>query len=203
MGRAIQAIMAQAPPMMEKYKADLAARGLGFTAGRPRRRRRLRCRAPQPAGERRPGRRCRGDAARPGDGDGRRLPGDRLRRVGPAPRGDMGMSLEAYAVAAKAVGWANGDDALIERVCAALGVSRADYDQAGAHWTEVLKTDMPVATLYGQLFARGRRDPRRWSRRAKPARAVACGSWGSRRSRARPPAASQPPTTRAASRRGL
>ena len=30
MGRAIQAIMAQAPPMMEKYKADLAARGLGF-----------------------------------------------------------------------------------------------------------------------------------------------------------------------------
>jgi hypothetical protein len=65
----------------------------------------------------------------------------------------VGMSLPAYAVAAKAVGWANDDDDLIERVCAALGVTREDYDRAGAHWTEVLKTDMPVATLYGQLFA--------------------------------------------------
>ena len=35
----------------------------------------------------------------------------------------------------------------------ALGHTRADYDQASAHWTPMLKTDMAVATLYGQLFA--------------------------------------------------
>ena len=103
-----------------------------------------------------------------------------------------GMSLEAYAVAAKAVGWANGDDALIDRVCGALGVSRADYDQAGAHWTEVLKMDMPVATLYGQLYG------------------AACGATrqalvpGTRHlCRELATGLSQPPTTRAASRLGL
>ena len=64
----------------------------------------------------------------------------------------VGMSLEAYAVAAKAVGWANEDDALINRVVAALGQTRDDYDKAGDHWTPMLKMDMAVATLYGQLF---------------------------------------------------
>ena len=83
-------------------------------------------------------------------------------RDGPAAsRRSTACRLEAYAVAAKAVGWANGDDALIERVCGALGVSRADYDQAGTHWTEVLKTDMPVATLYGQLYGAAADLPRK------------------------------------------
>ena len=63
------------------------------------------------------------------------------------------MPLVAFAVAAKAVGWANEDDALIQRVEAALGHTREDYDKAGDHWTPVLKTDMAIATLYGQLFA--------------------------------------------------
>ena len=63
------------------------------------------------------------------------------------------MPLVAYAVAAKAVGWANEDDALIDRVVKALGHTREDYDKAGDHWTPMLKMDMAVATLYGQLFA--------------------------------------------------
>ena len=65
----------------------------------------------------------------------------------------VGMPLVAYAVAAKAVGWANEDDALVDRVVRALGHTREDYDKAGDHWTPMLKTDMAVATLYGQLFA--------------------------------------------------
>ena len=64
----------------------------------------------------------------------------------------VGMPLVTYAVAARAIGWANEDTALIERVLTALGHTRADYDQAVTHWTELLKTDMAVATLYGQLF---------------------------------------------------
>ena len=35
----------------------------------------------------------------------------------------------------------------------ALGHTREDYDKAGDHWTPMLKMDMAVATLYGQLFA--------------------------------------------------
>ena len=31
--------------------------------------------------------------------------------------------------------------------------AREDYDKAGDHWTPMLKADMAVATLYGQLFA--------------------------------------------------
>jgi hypothetical protein len=65
----------------------------------------------------------------------------------------IGMPLVAYAVAAKAIGWATEDPVLVDRVLKALGHTRADYDQAGAHWTPMLKTDMAVATLYGQLFA--------------------------------------------------
>jgi hypothetical protein len=64
-----------------------------------------------------------------------------------------GMPLVAYAVAARAIGWANDDTALVDRVVAALGYSHDDYVHAGEHWTALLKTDMAVAMLYGQLFA--------------------------------------------------
>jgi len=151
MGRAIQAIMAQAPPMIARYKADLAARGLGFTADDLAAVAASAAAHPNPPVSEDPA----ADAAAM-----QRAQEMAMAAVYPVTGFDpadprlapVGMSLEAYAVAAKAVGWANGDDALIERVCTALGVTRADYDQAGAHWTEVLKTDMPVATLYGQLF---------------------------------------------------
>jgi hypothetical protein len=65
----------------------------------------------------------------------------------------VGMPLVAYAVAARAIGWASEYAALVERVVGALGHTRADYDEAGAHWTPMLRQDMAVATLYGQLFA--------------------------------------------------
>jgi hypothetical protein len=65
----------------------------------------------------------------------------------------VGMPLVSYAVAARAIGWAGDDAALTDRVLTALGHTRADYDQAIAHWTELLKSDMAVATLYGQLFS--------------------------------------------------
>lgn len=151
MGRAIQAIMAQAPQLMATYKAGLAARGLGFTPDDLAAVAASAAAVPNPPASDDPA----ADAAAM-----QRAQEMAMAAVYPVTGFDpadarlapVGMSLEAYAVAAKAVGWANGDDALIERVCTALGVTRADYDQAGAHWTEVLKTDMPVATLYGQLF---------------------------------------------------
>lgn len=152
MGRAIQAIMAQAAPMIAACKADLAARGLGFTADDLAAVAAAAVAHPDPPVSDDPA----ADAAAM-----QRAQEMALAAVYPVTGFDpadprlaaVGMSLPAYALAAKAVGWANGDDALIERVCAALGVTRADYDRAGAHWTEVLKTDMPVATLYGQLYA--------------------------------------------------
>jgi hypothetical protein len=152
MGRAIQAIMAQAPPMIAAYKADVTARGLGFTADDLAAVAASAAAHPNPPVSDDPA----ADAAAM-----QRAQEMAMAAVYPVTGFDpadprlapVGMSLPAYAVAAKAVGWANDDDDLIERVCAALGVTREDYDRAGAHWTEVLKTDMPVATLYGQLFA--------------------------------------------------
>jgi hypothetical protein len=160
MGRAIQAIMAQAPQMMATYRAGLAARGLGFSADDLAAVAAAAAAHPHPPVSDDPA----ADAAAM-----QRAQELAMAAVYPVTGFDpsdprlagVGMSLEAYAVAAKAVGWANGDDALVERVCAALGVSRADYDQAGAHWTEVLKTDMPVATLYGQLYGAAAELPRK------------------------------------------
>jgi len=71
------------------------------------------------------------------------------------------MPLVAYAVAARAIGWASEDEALVERVLKALGHTREDYTQAGDHWTPMLTQDMAVATLYGQLFANSAELPRR------------------------------------------
>ena len=160
MGRAIQAVMAQAPTMMATYKAGLASRGLGFSADDLAAVAASATAHPNPPVSDDPA----ADAAAM-----QKAQEMAMAAVYPVTGFDtadprlapVGMSLEAYAVAAKAVGWANGDDALIERVCTALGVTRADYDQAGAHWTEVLKTDMPVATLYGQLFGAAADLPRK------------------------------------------
>lgn len=152
MGRAIQAIMAQAGAWVTQYKTDLAARGLGFSPddlaaiaaaavahpNPPA--------AADPAAEAAEMEQVKQAALTAEYPEGGFAPDDpRLTAVG--------MPLVAYAVAAKAVGWANEDDALIDRVAAALGYARTDYDAAGAHWTPMLKTDMAVATLYGQLFA--------------------------------------------------
>lgn len=156
MARAVQAIMAQAPTWIAAYKADLASRGLGFTADDLAAVTASATANPLPPGYT-PG-------AAPSAEDTatvERVKAQVAETVFPEtgfvendPRlVGHGMSLTAFAVAAKAVGWANQDDALIERVVTALGHTRADYDAASAWFTPMLSSDMAVATLYGQLFA--------------------------------------------------
>ena len=64
-----------------------------------------------------------------------------------------GLSFPAYATAAAAIGWATDDPALVARVTAAIGVTPADWEAAIEGWTERIKDDVVVATMYGQLFA--------------------------------------------------
>lgn len=158
--RAVQAIVAQAGAWVTQYKSDLAARGLGFDAedlaaiaaaaqahpDPPA--------SDDPVGDAAEMERVRQQAMDATYPEGGFQPADpRLTAVG--------MPLVAYAVAARAVGWAGSVDALVERVVTALGHTRADYDRAGDHWTPLLKQDMAVATLYGQLFAASAELPRK------------------------------------------
>ena len=152
MGRAIQAIMAQAAAWVTQYKSDLAGRGLGFSPDDMAAITASATAHPLPPASTDPA----ADAA-----EAEQVRQAALTAVYPEagfapddPRlTPVGMPLVAYAVAAKAIGWANEDTALAQRVCAALGHTHDDYVAAGAHWTPILKSDMAVATLYGQLFA--------------------------------------------------
>jgi hypothetical protein len=152
MARAVQAIMAQAGAWVRQYKIDLAARGLGFdpddlaaiaasAAAHP-----LPPESTDPAGDAAEARRVQQAALAAAYPESGFAPDDP--RLTP-----VGMPLVAYAVAARAIGWAASDDALVERVVGALGHTREDYTVAGDHWTPLLRQDMAVATLYGQLFA--------------------------------------------------
>ena len=152
MGRAIQAIMAQAGAWVAQYKSDLTAHGLGFSpddlaaiaasaTAHP-----LPPPAADPAAQAAEAEQVRQAAMNAVYPETGFAPDDP--RLTP-----VGMPLVAYAVAAKAIGWANEDTALVERVVKALGHTHDDYVTAGEHWTPMLKTDMAVATLYGQLFA--------------------------------------------------
>jgi hypothetical protein len=71
-----------------------------------------------------------------------------------------GVSLVQYAVAARAIGWST-DEAFIARVLAALGIPPGAWQQAMDGWTPRLLDDMPVATLYGQLYAQAEPLPQR------------------------------------------
>lgn len=155
MARAMQAIMAQAGAWLTAYKSDLTARGLGFSPDDLAAIAASATAHPLPTGH---------SMAEPTASeleDMQRVQKMALETIYPEngfPPDDPrlvpgGMPLVAWAVAARAIGWANEDTALLERVLKALGHTRADYDTATAHWTPMLKTDMAVATLYGQLFA--------------------------------------------------
>jgi hypothetical protein len=156
MSRSMMAIMAQAPTMLASYRAELAARGLGFgtddlaaiSAGAEAH--------PFPVGHM-PG-------APPTAADTeavQRVQAQVAATVWPeagVPPDDPrlsphGMPLVAYAVAARAIGWGGEDRALVERVVVALGHTLAEYDEASAWWSAQLTSDMVIATLYGQLFA--------------------------------------------------
>jgi hypothetical protein len=154
MARAVQAIMAQAGAWVAQYKSDLAARGLGFSDEDLTAISASATAHPLPPGGDQPPSAT--DLA-----EAQRVQQAALAAVYPdngfAPDDPrltpVGMPLVAYAVAARAIGWASEDAALVQRVLTALGHTRADYDAAVAHWTPMLTQDMAVATLYGQLFA--------------------------------------------------
>jgi len=153
MGRAMQAIMAQAAAWVAQYKTELVARGLGFTPDDLAAIAASATAHPLPPG-----------GATPSAADQAEMQHVQqmaMETVYPEagfasddPRlAAVGMPLVAYAVAAKAIGWASDDTALVDRVVTALGYGHADYVTAGEHWTPLLKTDMAVAMLYGQLFS--------------------------------------------------
>lgn len=156
MSRSMQAIMAQAAAMLAAYRADLAARGLGFTADDLAAISAGAAAHPFPRGHE-PG-------APPAQADveaAQRVQALVASTVWPEagvppedPRlAPHGMTLVAYAVAARALGWGGEDRALVERVVTALGHTLAEWDEASAWWTGQCTTDMVIATLYGQLFS--------------------------------------------------
>ena len=155
MARAMQAIMAQAAAWVSAYQRDLAGRGLGFTPGDLAAIAASATAHPLPPGH---------ASATPAAADvesARRVQAQvaetHFPETGFAPDDPRlvphGMPLVAWAVAARAIGWATEDSALVDRVLTALGHTRTEYDTATAHWTPMLTSDMAVATLYGQLFA--------------------------------------------------
>jgi hypothetical protein len=156
MSRSMMAIMAQAPTMLAAYRAELAVSGLGFgpedlaaiSAGA--------AAHPFPRGHEP------GSAPAPADVEAaQRVQAQVAATVWPeagVPADDArlaphGMSLVAYAVAARAIGWGGEDRALVERVVTALGHTLAEYDEASAWWRAQVTSDMVIATLYGQLFS--------------------------------------------------
>jgi len=153
MARAVQAIMAQAAAWVAQYKTDLTAAGLGFTPDDMAAIAASATAHPLPPG---------GATATPEAlAEMQQVQKAALETVYPEqgfapddPRlTPVGMPLVAYAVAAKAIGWANEDTALVDRVVKALGYTHDAYVTAGEHWTPMLRSDMAVATLYGQLFS--------------------------------------------------
>jgi hypothetical protein len=162
MGRAIQALMAQAPQWLATYKAELAARGLGFSADDITAIEASATAHPLPPG-----------GATPSAEDMEAIqrtqakvaetvfPESGLDPAHPSVAPINGISLAAYAVAARAIGWANEDRALVERVTTALGFSAGDWDAAQQGWTQRCTDDMVVATMYGQLFANAGELPRK------------------------------------------
>jgi hypothetical protein len=75
-----------------------------------------------------------------------------------APAG--GVSLVAYAVAARAIGWST-DEAFRDRVVRALGLEPGMWLGAVDEWTRRITDDVVLATFYGQLFSQADPLPRR------------------------------------------
>jgi hypothetical protein len=159
--RALLALRAQAARWVEAYKADVVARGLGFTADDVTALETARAASPGPTADDvslllRMRMLVVGLAAVFRSYPPAGLPEDdpRLAPVG-------GMSFAAYATAAAALGWASEDPALVARVTAALGHTPEDWKAAMAGWTERIEDDVVIATMYGQLFSQVGDLPRR------------------------------------------
>jgi hypothetical protein len=159
--RALLALRAQAAQWLAEYDAALVGRGLGFT--------------PEDVAAVEASHRARpASTEKPGPGifvsavwvwlkatfksyPGELDPNDA--KLAPV----AGLSFPAYATAAAAIGWAGEDAALVARVTAALGVSPADWEAAIEGWTERIKDDVVIATMYGQLFAQVEKLPMKGS----------------------------------------
>jgi len=161
--RALLALRAQAAQWLAEYHAALVARGLGFT--------------PEDVAAVEASRRARAvPTEKPGPltfvsavwvglkATLKSYPGA-LREDDPKLAPVAGLSVPAYASAAAAIGWAIDDAALVARVTAALGVSPADWEAAIEGWTERIKDDVVIATMYGQLFAQVKDLPRKQDER--------------------------------------
>ncbi len=151
--KALLALRAQAARWLETYRADVLARGLGFTADDVTALQTARAAHPGPTADAVSLRlRLRmlvvGLAAvfRSYPPEGLAEDDPRLTPVG-------GMSFAAYATAAAALGWASEDPTLVGRVTAALGHTPDDWSAAMSGWTERIEDDVVIATMYGQLFA--------------------------------------------------
>jgi hypothetical protein len=161
--RALLALRAQAAQWLADYHSALVARGLGFTAED--------VAAVEASHKARPV-----PTDKPGPGTFllavwvglkatfKSYPGElRLDDPGLAPV--AGLSFPAYATAAAAIRWATDDPALVARVTHALGVTPADWEAAIEGWTERIKDDVVIATMYGQLFAQVEDLPRKQDER--------------------------------------
>lgn len=151
--KALLNLRAQAARWVEAYKADVVARGLGFTADDVAVLKAARDGHPGPAADEVGlGLKLRmfvvGMAA-----IFRSYPRDGLDEGDPRLAPVSGMSFAAYATAAAALGWASEDQALVARVTAALGHTPDDWSAAMAGWTERIEDDVVIATMYGQLFS--------------------------------------------------
>jgi hypothetical protein len=151
--KALLTLRAQAATWVERYRADVVARGLGFTPDDLTALRTAKAAHPGPdADDVSLGLRLRmvivGLAA-----VFRRYPSEGLDEADPRLAPVAGMSFAAYATAASALGWASEDPALVARVTAALGHTPDDWKAAMAGWTERIEDDVVIATMYGQLFS--------------------------------------------------
>jgi hypothetical protein len=162
--RGVLALRSQAAEWLQDYREHLAAKGLGFTADDLRVIAESHAALPAPAG------------TVPGAGPTAGQKVSMLRtfvkamiasypakgfaaddpRIAPV----AGVSLVQYAVAAKAIGWST-DEAFSARVLTALGLTPEAWKAAMDGWTPRLLDDMPVATLYGQLYAQAEPLPAR------------------------------------------
>jgi hypothetical protein len=156
MAQGIQAIQQQAAGWLAQYRDGVVAGGHGFTADDLRVIAEMAAANPLPPGTA-PGappsaedvaaaERVR-DAAMNAHYPPAGFPPDDPRLVPIA-----GVSLVAYAVAARAIGWST-DESFAARVVGALGLDPTSWTAAVDGWTERITADVVLATFYGQLFS--------------------------------------------------